>query len=307
LGGPADGFFHRMSRSVLTEPRIGIARDRMHGWDGAMKLPRRDFIKTAALASAVAALGTRLTAADAAVPEPPPASGRDLYELRAYRLKAGAAHALLDGFLAQALIPALNARGITAVGAFTEPAEKDGTTVWVLIPHASLDAVVSTTAALALDPAVRAAAADYFADPTRTNPAFERIDSWLLLAFAGMPRLAVPALRRAGAPRVFEMRTYESYSEAKALNKIDMFNDGEIGLMQDLQLSPVFYGQALIGRDLPHLTYMLCSPDRETHARQWQAFLQHPVWVRLKSDPRYQDNVSKVTSRFLVPTAYSQI
>ena len=63
----------------------------------------------------------------------------------------------------------------------------------------------------------------------------------------------------------------------------------------------------LVGRDLPHLTYLLCSPDRETHQKNWTAFTQHPVWLKLKNDPQYAETVSKVTSRFLVPTPYSQI
>ena len=79
------------------------------------------------------------------------------------------------------------------------------------------------------------------------------------------------------------MRTYESYSELKALKKVAMFNAGEIAVMQELGLSPVFYGQALVGRDLPHLTYMLCSPDIETHKRNSAAFGMHPVWVRLRT------------------------
>ena len=103
------------------------------------------------------------------------------------------------------------------------------------------------------------------------------------------------------------MRTYESYSELKALKKVEMFNAGEIALMQQLSLSPVFYGQALVGRDLPHLTYMLCSPDMETHKRNWAAFGAHPVWVRMKGDPQYADTVSKITSRFVVPAPFSQI
>ena len=98
-----------------------------------------------------------------------------------------------------------------------------------------------------------------------------------------------------------------SFSELKALKKVAMFNAGEIGVMQELNLSPVFYGQALVGRDLPHLTYMLCSPDMETHKKNWAAFGVHPTWVRLKNDPQYADTVSKITSRFLVPAAYSQI
>jgi hypothetical protein len=86
-----------------------------------------------------------------------------------------------------------------------------------------------------------------------------------------------------------------------------MFNAGEIDVMKEVGLSPVFYGQALVGRDLPHLSYMLCSPDRETHKVNWQRFLDHPTWKRLVADPQYADTVSKITSRFLVPAAYSQI
>jgi hypothetical protein len=266
-------------------------------------LNRREFLKTSLAATATTALAT----ASASAAEASAASGRDFLELRAYRLKAGASHALLDSYLEKAFIPALNARGIAAVGVFTEPEAKDGPAVWVLIPHPSLESVASVTASINADPAVQAAGADYLTSPTTTQPAFERIDSWLMLAFAGMPRLAVPELARRAQPRIFEMRTYESLSELKALKKVDMFNAGEIRLMQDLSLSPVFYGQVLVGRDMPELTYMLCSPDMETHKKNWGAFAVHPVWVKLKGDPQYADTVSHITSRFLVPAAYSQV
>ena len=267
-----------------------------------MQLHRREFLKTTLAASTAAALtGLAASAAE------PTATAQEYFELRAYRLKPGAPHTLLDAYLEKALIPALNARGIAAVGVFTEPEAKDGPAVWVLIPYASLESVAAVTAAINADPAVQAAGADYLTTPTKANPAFDRLDSWLLLAFAGMPRLAVPALARERKDRIFELRVYESYSELKALNKVAMFNAGEIELMQHLDLSPVFYGQALAGRDLPHLAYLLCSPDRATHQKNWSAFGQHPVWLKLRNDPQYADNVSKVTSRFLVPAACSQI
>jgi hypothetical protein len=270
-----------------------------------MNIDRRDFIKTATLASVATAVASKMSAAE----QPPVAqpAGRDYYEWRCYRLKADAPQTLLDGYLEKALIPALNARGIAAVGVFTEPDAKDGPAVWVLIPHASLESVAAVTAAINADPTVQAAAAGYFTSTNRATPAFDRVDSWLLWAFAGLPRYAVPKLKLEGKTRIFEMRTYESYNEVKALNKVDMFNDGEIELMQNLNMSPVFYGQALVGRDLPHLTYMLCSADRESHAKAWSEFGKHPVWQKLKSDPRYQDNVTKIVSRFMVPAAYSQI
>jgi len=267
-------------------------------------LDRRDFLKTSLAASATVALASMPAKAIAAGEGS--ASG-EYIELRAYRLRAGASHALLDSYLEKALIPALNAGGVEAVGSFTEPDAKDGAVVWVLIPHPTLESVAKVAASINEDPAVFAAGADYLESPTKEDPAFDRIDSWIFLPFSGLPRLAVPQLARDHKPRIFELRTYESFSELKALKKVAMFNAGEIGVMQELNLSPVFYGQALVGRDLPHLTYMLCSPDMETHKKNWQGFLAHPTWIRLKTDPQYADTVQKITSRFLVPAAYSQI
>jgi hypothetical protein len=267
-------------------------------------LNRREFLKTSLAVTAAAAAASMPALARGA---DAPGSSSQYYELRSYRLRTGAGHALLDAYLEKAFIPALNARGIEAVGVFTEPEAKDGAAVWVLIPHPSLESVASIDAAINTDSAVVAAGAAYLDSPTKEVPAFDRIDSWLYLPFAGQPRLAVPALAREGKPRIFEMRTYESFSELKALKKVAMFNAGEIGVMQELNLSPVFYGQGLLGRDLPHLTYMLCSPDMETHKKNWHSFGVHPIWVGLKNDPQYADTVQKITSRFLVPAAYSQI
>lgn len=267
-------------------------------------LNRRDFLKTSLAASATAALAALPASAKAA--EAPAAAGEFL-ELRAYRLRPGASHALLDAYLEKAFIPAVNARGVEAVGVFTEPDAKDGPAVWVLLPHPSLESVASIAASINADPSVLAAGKDYLTTPTKEQPAFDRIDSWIFLPFAGLPKLAVPQLALDRKPRIFELRTYESFSELKALKKVAMFNAGEIGVMQEVNLSPVFYGQTLVGRDLPHLTYMLCSADMASHKKNWNAFLAHPVWVALKNDPQYADTVQKITSRFLVPAAFSQI
>jgi len=265
-----------------------------------MTLHRRDFIKSAAIAAAALPLDAALASAETR-------DGREYYELRAYRLKPGAAHTLLDTYLAQALIPALNKRGVRNVGVFTEPEAKDGPAVWVLMAHKDLASIGAVNAAVNRDSAVLAAGADYLNAPTKENPAFDRIDSWVFLAFDGMPRLTVPAMTRGNQPRVFELRVYESFSELKALKKIDMFNAGEIPLMQSVGMSPVFYGQALAGRDLPQLTYMLCTPTRDASATAWKAFLAHPTWRTLVEDPQYANTVSKIVSRFLVPTGYSQL
>jgi len=106
---------------------------------------------------------------------------------------------------------------------------------------------------------------------------------------------------------MFELRTYESYSESKAAKKVEMFNAGEVETMHEVGLAPIFFGQALIGSNLPHLTYMLSAENEEAHKQHWGAFGKHPVWMKLRDDPQYADTVSKITNWFLLPTTYSQI
>lgn len=268
-----------------------------------MHVHRREFLAASLAASAAVAVGAlESSAAETTAAATPAADDREYYELRAYRLRAGAPHALLDAYLEQTLLPALAARGLGPVGVFNELEPKDGPTVWVLIPHGSLESVARLAELEGQLPA-----GEYLSAPTKDAPAFDRIDSWLLRAFAGMPRVVLPALTRERRPRLFELRVYESFSEERARKKVEMFNAGEIPVMREVGLTPVFYGAALAGRDLPHLAYLLCGPDRATHAEHWKAFGAHPEWVRLKSDPQYADAVSKIVSRFLEPAAFSQI
>jgi hypothetical protein len=266
-------------------------------------MKRREFLKTSVAASAAAISHSAISARGA---DQPGGAGREVYELRAYRLKEGANHDLLDAYLEKAFVPGLNRLGVKSVGVFAEQEPKDGEKVWVLVPYASMESFSATGTKLAKDEAYLKAGAGYLTSP-KEKPGFDRIDSWLLLAFSGLPKIELPAYSRERKPRIFELRTYESHSEAKALRKIEMFNSGEIEVMREVGLGPVFYGQALIGRDLPHLTYMLSAEDREAHKKHWGGFGAHPTWKKMKDDPQYADTVSKITSRFLAPASYSQI
>jgi hypothetical protein len=260
-------------------------------------MKRREFLKTSLAASALASLSA--TGAEAK-------PAQEYYQLRVYRLKAGADHALLDSYLSKAAIPALNRLGSATIGAFTEIEPKDAPAVYVLIPYANFDAIANTAPKLQADPEYKTAAADYLNTPP-SKPAYERIDTWIMRAFAGIPRLELPAYSREKKDRIFELRTYESYSESKALKKIAMFNDGEIDIMREVGMGPIFFGQALAGANLPHLTYMLSAENRDAHKQHWDAFGKHPTWKKMSGDPQYKDTVSKIYNRFLQPTAYSQI
>ena len=266
-------------------------------------MKRRDFIKTSLAATAVAGLAPIETPVFAAAPDSP---AREYYEWRAYRIKAGADHALLDGYLEKALIPALNRLGSKPVGVFTEIAPKDDPAVFVLIPHPSIEAFAASAGKLSADAAHNQAGADYL-QTAKNNPGFLRIDTWLMRAFAGMPKIELPSYCVERKPRIFEARTYESHSEAKALKKIEMFNAGEIDVMRDVHLGPIFYGQALVGANLPHLTYMLSAETREAHKEHFGGFGKDPRWKKISGDPQFADTVSKIISRFLEPAAYSQI
>ncbi len=280
-------------------------------------MKRREFIKTSLAASALA--GTAQTSLVAA--ETMKTSGRDYYELRAYRPRNGANSESLDSYLEKAAIPAWNRIGIKPIGVFKEmepptvsfpgsskKPEKieEPSPLWVVIPHPSLESFSTAWSRLDADAEHQKAGATYL-QTAKENPGFERIDSWLLLAFSGLPRLEVPELTREKKDRVFEMRTYESYSEVKALKKVQMFNSGEIDVMKEVKLSPVFYGQALIGKDLPHLTYMLCGENKDLHKKHFGDFGKHPTWQKLSHDPEYADTVTRIISRFLEPVSYSQI
>jgi hypothetical protein len=275
-------------------------------------MKRRDFLKTSLTVSTLAGLSTASLSASAAEPA---AARQEYYEWRVYRLKSTAARGLLDEYLEKAAIPAWDRLGLKPVGVFVQqertgnPANtevRDPLLVYVLIPYPSLAALAATTARLNEDAEYQKAGAKYLQVKT-AEAAFDRIDSWLMLAFAGMPKLELAAYSRDKKPRMFEVRTYESYSEVKALKKVEMFNSGEIQAMREVGLAPVFYGQALIGRDLPHLTYMTSAEDSAAHVQHWAAFNKHPVWMQLNKDPQYAGAVSKNTNRFLVPTPYSGI
>ena len=69
----------------------------------------------------------------------------------------------------------------------------------------------------------------------------------------------------------------------------------------------VFFGGAIVGSNLPQLTYMVVHPELEDTKKNWRTFGQDPEWKKLISNPGFKDNVSRVTALFIRPAAGSQI
>jgi hypothetical protein len=109
---------------------------------------------------------------------------------------------------------------------------------------------------------------------------------------------------------IFELRQYQSASEAAGKKKIEMFNDqGEIDIFKRLGFAPVFWGETVIGPQRPNLTYMVTFDDLPAKDAHWKAFGSDAQWKKVSAVPEYADAllVNKITSTLLVPTAYSQI
>ena len=100
-------------------------------------------------------------------------------------------------------------------------------------------------------------AAEPFWSAPASSPAFLRIDSSLLVAFEGWPRITPPAKGK----RIFQLRTYESPSYRDHILKVQMFHSGEFEIFKNAGFQMVFFGDTLIGQRMPSLTYMLSFAD----------------------------------------------
>jgi hypothetical protein len=265
-------------------------------WGETMK--RREFLMSSSLAGTAAVLGGQASAQQDA---------REFYELRTYDLPTGNRKSIVNDYLAKAAIPAWNRLGIKPVGVFSVVSGANALLLYVLIPYPSLDAFLNAPAKLAADAEYQKAAAEYLGSSI-DNPAYSRQESTLLRAFRNVPRVRVPAETAGNAPRLFELRTYESHSETAAQKKIEMFNEGgEIALFDNLGLRSVFFGQTLVGRRQPNLMYMTVHKDMAAREKVWDDFRDSAGWKKLSADPAFSNTVSASTIVFLRPTAYSQI
>jgi hypothetical protein len=234
----------------------------------------------------------------------------EYYELRRYRLRRGPQQPIVDTYMREALVPALQRAGVGPVGVFNVTIGADNPTLHLLITYKTIDAFASLPARLSADAAYQSAGAAYL-NAVATSPAFVRVESSLMRAFDSMPALALPfgggeAGRRS---RMFELRVYESHSEHASRKKIEMFDTGEIAIFRKAGLQPVFFGNTLIGQNLPNLAYLLVYEDMAARDRQWAAFAADPEWRKLATTPGLTDPdiVTSISNTYLRPTAYSQI
>jgi hypothetical protein len=233
-------------------------------------------------------------------------AGSEFYELREYRLSSAAQQGRLEGFLEKSFIPALQRLSISPVGVFHGlEAPADGkSSVYVLIKHAARRTVLTLGESLSTDNQYKVDAEKF--DSAAAAP-YEGLSISVSKALDGIPRMELPA-RAAG--RIFQLRIYRSPSETAAERKRRMFTGlGELALFRKVGLTPVFFGETLIGDGLPNLTYMLSFKSMDASKKAWADFGALAEWQKLKATPGFTDKeiISKITNLYLAPAACSQI
>ena len=235
-------------------------------------------------------------------------ASKEFYELKVYHVSSPEQKTLVENYLCNAAIPAMNRLGIETVGTFTPvEAENGEDKIYVLTSFSSLDQFASLQDKMMADPTFQQAGAEYL-DIAHPDKAYERLESRLLVAFDSMPAMEVPSLTATHPDRLFELRSYESYSEKKGLAKVRMFDaGGEVAIFKKLGFEPVFFSRALTGSEQPNLVYMVTYPDTTSQRELWNEFRSDPDWAAIKDLPEYANTVSKIHSHMLKPLACSQI
>src|ERR1017187_3298090 len=264
-------------------------------------MQRRDFIATSIATSALAF-------APGGAAQTPAASAREYYQIRRYQLRSGQQTKLTESYIGDALIPALTRLGMGPIGAFQQDFGSDTPAHYVLIPGQSAEALAQVSLKLGDDAAFLKVAEPFWNAPAAAR-SFERVDTSLLLAFSGWPKLTPPPGSATKAKRIFVLRTYESPSDREHVIKVEMFNNGEFESFKNAGFHPVFFGDTLIGPRMPSLTYMLSLASLDELNARWDGFRNDPGWKKLSTDPKYSFDpiVSNITNLILSPLAASQI
>jgi hypothetical protein len=269
---------------------------------------RRTFIASSLVAPALAVAKSGPLSGELADGQTTAAeTAREYYELRRYQLRSGPGVKLAHSFFQDALIPAANRLGVKPVGVFNVGVGLNSPSIYVLLPATSLETLVMLDSRLAADAEYAKTGAPFLEAPA-ASPAYDRMESSLMIAFEGWPKIQAPALS-VNSPRIFELRTYESPSDRDHVRKVEMFNSGEFEIFHRAGFRSVFFGDTLVGSRLPNLTYMLAFDELGQREKLWSTFGSLPEWKKLSGSERYafEEIVSSITNVILSPTQYSQV
>src|ERR1035438_9634912 len=219
-----------------------------------------------------------------------------IFELRYYHMRNGSQTQRTADFLRKHFLPAAERLGIGPLGFFNAVVAEGSPFILALISYPSAAAFAGSMELLV---------GEY---NSMTELSYVRMENSLLRPFHYTPSIP-PPLAGSRPSRIFELRTYESNNVKAAQRKIRMFNEGEGAIFQRLGMAPVFFGETLVGRNLPNLTYMLSFESMAARDKLWGAFGSDAAWQKLRAQPGYADAeiVSNISNAILRPLDFSPI
>ncbi|MGI8745061.1 MAG: NIPSNAP family protein [Bryobacteraceae bacterium] len=233
---------------------------------------------------------------------------RSIVELRYLRMRNTTANQMqrTTDFLSKGAVPALERAGIGPLGFFTSVIGEESPYILALATFPSLADMETAREKEAQDRDYQKARDAYNAMP---GLGYARLESSLLRCFESMPRPEVLPPDPKRPPRIFELRMYESDNGSTLSRKIKMFNEGEIAIFKRLGMRPVFFGETIVGRNMPNLVYMLSFDGLAARESAWRAFSDDPEWKQLRSKAGNSDAeiVSNISNAILRPLPFSQI
>lgn len=258
-------------------------------------MDRRDFLKASA-GAALAAPGLSALGDNAII------------EIRYLYMRNSADHQLQRNtdFTGKFLMPAMERAGVGRMGFFQSMIAANSPFILAVFSYPSLSAMEVTYKKLRTDREFQKGLHAFNALPGLN---YERMEGTLLHAFDSIPNIEVPPQDGKRSHRIFELRTYESNNGKTLRRKVKMFNEGEIALFRRCGILPVFFGETVIGRNMPNLTYMVAFDDLAARERAWRTFGSDPEWKKMRNMPGYSDAeiVSNVSNMILRPLPFSPI
>jgi hypothetical protein len=229
-----------------------------------------------------------------------------IFELRYFRLRNGGQVSRTTEFLGKYLLAAAQRLGIGPLGFFSAVIAEQSPFVLALISYPSFDAMADAAERISADKDFQKGFEQY---NSPGELSYIRMENSILRGFASMPSIVVPPVEGRRGPRIFELRTYEANSVQASRRKIRMFEEGEIGIFRRLGMNPVFFGETIVGTNLPNLTYMLAYDSLAAREELWAKFARDEEWQKMRSQPEVADAliVSNISNAILRPLPFSQI
>jgi hypothetical protein len=228
-------------------------------------------------------------------------------ELRWFKLRTSTENqrARLTESLSIDFLNACQRQKVGPVGLFGSSIGPDTPFILLAIEHASLAAFEENWNKLMADVPFQRASERFVAGPRL----YERMEVQLLKAWKGFPAIEVRPADAGRAPRIFELRTYESNDVFSLAKKVGMFEGGEIDIFRKSGLLPVFFGSTIAGTHMPNLTYMIAFDSLAAREANWRTFASSPEWKKLSATPGLSDaeTVSNITNMILTPLRGSMI